>query len=123
VAHSNDMSPILASFEAMEEEGSSTLNLVDLDLDFHHALVDFSGSRFLVQAWLAIAPVIHTVIVVANQRLATRSPASHFNRILDAHRPVVEAIVSGDAEMATGILREQFDVTASMFGEATTEAQ
>lgn len=123
VAQSNDISPILSTYAAMEEEGSSTFRLVDLDLDFHHALVDFSGSRFLVQAWLAIAPVIHTVIVVANQRLATRDPASHYTQILGTHRPVVDAIVSRDAELATSILRQQFEVTASMFEAATTQAE
>jgi DNA-binding GntR family transcriptional regulator len=119
VAQFKFVSPILRAYAAMEAEGSSTFHLVDLDLDFHHALVEFSGSRFLVQSWLAIAPVIHTVIVVANQRLATRDPASDYNQILNQHRPVVNAIVRGEADVATTILRKQFDVTVSMFEAAT----
>lgn len=121
IGGSNAVHPILAAYAAMEAEGSSTFHLVDLDLDFHHALVQFSGSKFLVQSWLAIAPVIHTVVVVANQRLATRDPLTNYSKILDEHRPVVDAIVESDAETATRILRKQFDVTVSMFEAATRE--
>lgn len=106
---------VVAAYDALEAEGASTDGLVDLDIDFHRELVEFSGSRFLVQAWLAIAPVIHTVIAIGNRRLVTRDPESNFQRILATHRPIVDAILVEDAQKAAAVLAEQFGVTQSMY--------
>lgn len=115
IAHGRAPGAVEAALATMEE----TPHLVDADVDFHLAVVEYSGSRFLVQAWLAIAPVIHAVIVVSTARLARRDPGTHRDRILATHRPVVEAIRAGDADAATQILRTQFDVTTSMFEAAS----
>jgi DNA-binding FadR family transcriptional regulator len=88
---------------------------VDLDIEFHRTLVEISASRFLVQAWLALAPGIHTVITVGNRRLAVRDPRFHYERIVASHRPLVDAIAALDAEQATALLGEQFGFTKSMF--------
>jgi len=110
-----DPAPAQAAFAAIEQEGASTPRLVDLDVGFHRSLVELSGSRFLLQAWLALAPVIHTVITIGNRRLAERDPERNFARILATHRPLVAAVAAGDAARATALLVEQFDVTTSMF--------
>ena len=82
----NNSSAVKAAFDAIEKEGSSTPHLVHLDVNFHRALVEFSGSRFLTQAWLAIAPVIQAVITIGNRQLAAQEPASNFERIVESHR-------------------------------------
>jgi len=112
-----DTAPIRAAFEAVREEGASTQRLVDLDIDFHRTLLEFSGSRFLTQAWLALAPVIHTVITIGNRRLVEGDPEQHFTRILSVHTPLVEAIEAYDLRRALRLLAEQFAVTREMFGE------
>jgi DNA-binding GntR family transcriptional regulator len=112
-----DTAPIRAAFEAVREEGASTQRLVDLDIDFHRTLLEFSGSRFLTQAWLALAPVIHTVITIGNRRLVEGDPEQHFARILSVHTPLVEAIEAYDLRAALRLLGEQFAVTREMFGE------
>lgn len=109
--------PVRAAYAAIEAEGAPTPRLVDLDVTFHRALVEFSGSRFLVQAWLAIAPVIHTVITIGNRRLVARDPTSNFERIVAAHRPLVEAIAAYDADRAIAELMKQFGVTQSMYAQ------
>src|SRR5262249_12284768 len=53
-----------AAMRAIAAEGASTERLVELDIDFHRTLVALSGSRFLTQAWLALAPVIKAVITI-----------------------------------------------------------
>jgi DNA-binding GntR family transcriptional regulator len=116
-----DVAPVQEAFAAIEREGASTQRLVDLDIDFHLRLLELSGSRFLTQAWLAIAPVIHTVITIGNRRLAEREPEQNFARIVDAHRPLVAAIARYDARRATALLAKQFDVTTSMFSGRTVE--
>jgi DNA-binding GntR family transcriptional regulator len=110
-----DAAPVQAAFAAIEQEGASTQRLVDLDVGFHRSLVELSGSRFLMQAWLALAPVIHTVITIGNRRLAEREPEQNFARILATHRPLVAAIAAQDATRAVALLIQQFDVTTSMF--------
>ncbi len=110
-----DPRPVQAAFAAIEDEGASTRRLVDLDLAFHRSLVELAGSRFLLQAWLALAPVIHTVITIGNRRLGERDPERNFARILAAHRPLVEAIAAADAPRAVALLATQFEVTTSMF--------
>jgi DNA-binding GntR family transcriptional regulator len=115
IRRGGDVAPVEAAFAAIEREGASTRRLVDLDLSFHRSLVELSGSRFLTQAWLALAPVIHTVITIGNRRLAEREPERNFARIVETHRPLVAAIAAGDAERSTGLLIRQFDVTTSMF--------
>jgi DNA-binding GntR family transcriptional regulator len=117
VAIRADTAPIREAFELVLDEGASTQRLVDLDIDFHRALLDFSGSRFLTQAWLALAPVIHTVITIGNRRMAEADPNENFDRILSVHQPLVEAIERYNARRAVKLLGEQFAVTREMFGE------
>ena len=103
------------AFAAIEAEGGSTSRLVDFDIAFHRALVEFSGSRFLLQAWLALAPSIHTVITIGNRRLATRDPELHYERIVAAHRPLIEAVTDHNTDRAMALLTEQFKLTRSLF--------
>jgi DNA-binding GntR family transcriptional regulator len=106
---------LIAVFEEMKSEGTSNENLVNLDLSFHLALVESSGSRFLVQAWQAIAPVLHTVITLGNRSLAQHDPTWNFERIIDAHQRLVDPIVAGEADRAVEGLAEQFSLTTNMF--------
>jgi GntR family transcriptional regulator of gluconate operon len=118
IAARNDATAVKAAFEAIRSEGSSTPRLVDLDVNFHRALVEFSGSRFLAQAWLAIAPVIQAVITIGNRQLAAQDPASNFARIVDSHRALCEAVLAHKAKAATQMLEDQFRLTSSMFEAA-----
>jgi GntR family transcriptional regulator, gluconate operon transcriptional repressor len=110
-----DVGPVEEAFAAIEREGASTPHLVELDIDFHRALVGLGGSRFLLHAWLAIAPVIQAVITLGNRRLASRDPASNFRRIVESHARVVEAVSARDSDEAARLLAEQFALTTSMF--------
>ncbi|MCW2954138.1 MAG: transcriptional regulator, GntR family [Conexibacter sp.] len=103
------------AFAQIGDPGVATEQLVQVDMDFHRALVELSESRFLVQAWLAIAPVIQAVIAIGNRRLANQEPASHRERIRGSHRLILAALRDADAERAAELLGEQFAITASMF--------
>lgn len=117
-----DVAPMRAALAAIEAEGDSTSRLVDFDIAFHRTLVEFSGSRFLVQAWLALAPSIQTVITIGNRRLAGRDPRFHYERIVASHRPLVEAAAAYDADGAAQLLADQFSITKSMFIADTEDA-
>jgi DNA-binding GntR family transcriptional regulator len=109
------IAPLEAALAELEVEGATTPRLVDVDIGFHRTVLEFSGSRFLVEAWQAIAPVIQTVITVGNRRLTAADPAEHFTRIVGSHRPLLDAIARGAADEACALLRDQFGLTGSLF--------
>ncbi len=65
--------------------------------------------------------MIETVITIGNRRLAAVDPTTHFRRIVASHEPLIEAIGAGRAEEAVAMLSNQFELTASMFGDAQGE--
>lgn len=106
---------VCQALRTMAEEGASTTHLVELDLAFHRGLVELAGSRTLLRSWLAIAPVIATVIMVGNRRLGNREPLSDYARIMAAHTPLADAVRAGDASLARELLARQFAITQSMY--------
>lgn len=107
-----------AALAAMAAEGSSTDRLVELDIAFHRALLEFSGSRSLLQSWSAFAGLLQTVVRVGNRELREQDPRSDFERIMEHHRPLVEAIKARRYREAERLLRGQFEVTSSMISLA-----
>lgn len=122
VERGSEVQPVLDVLAKMEAEGTTTQRLVDLDIDFHRALLDLSGSRFLVQAWLALAPVIHTVVTLGNRELKDRDPASNFERIIESHRAIAEPLATSSADEAVCKLAEQFRFTSLMVNHANVAA-
>ena len=110
-----DVEPVQAALETFRQERASTERLVELDIAFHRALVEFGASRFLLSAWLALAPVLQAVITIGNRRLARRDPASHYRRILAAHEPILDPLARFDAEPVVLMLAEQFELTRAQF--------
>jgi DNA-binding GntR family transcriptional regulator len=110
---------IREAFMAMEREAGVTPHLDELDMEFHRALVEFSGSKSLLRSWNAMAPLLQTVITIGNAELHRADPGSDFRRILGYHRPLVAAIERGDVEQARDQLaRQSFVVARSMFTQA-----
>src|SRR5262249_33438856 len=66
------------------------------------------GSRFLLGAWLALAPVLQAVITIGNRRLAKQDPAMHYPRIMAAHEPILEPLERRDARAGVAILAQPF---------------
>jgi DNA-binding GntR family transcriptional regulator len=110
-----DVEPVRAAFEAFRQESATTERLVELDIAFHRALVEHGGSRFLLSAWLALAPVLQAVITIGNRRLARQDPATHYRRIMAAHEPILEPLERRDPELVVSILAEQFALTRAQF--------
>jgi DNA-binding GntR family transcriptional regulator len=110
-----EVAPVRAAFEAFSQERASTERLVELDLAFHRELVELGGSRFLLTAWLALAPVLQAVITIGNRRLARQDPVSHLRRILAAHEPLLEPLARHEAEPVVAILARQFSLTRGQF--------
>ncbi|HEU4702837.1 MAG TPA: GntR family transcriptional regulator [Conexibacter sp.] len=118
-----DPAEVLACFEAMRAEGTSTPTLVDLDIRFHEALVALSGSRFLKQSWLALAPVLHAVIALGNRELTARDPKQNFERIIGSHEAIVAPLVARDVEGIVAKLTEQFELAGSLLSVGSADGR
>ena len=107
----HDLEDVIAAFAALEAaDGASGEELAELDMVFHRALVAFSGSRALMSAWSALAPVVTTVLVVANRR--TQLSAHQLNQLVrDMHTPLIDGLVAGDADELARLLQRQFENT------------
>jgi hypothetical protein len=77
--------------------------------------VEHGDSRFLLGAWLSLAPVLQAVITIGNRRLARQDPATHYRRIMAAHEPILEPLADRDPVAVTAILAEQFELTRAQF--------
>lgn len=113
---------VLAAHAALEAEtGLSSTRMAEVDLTFHRALLEFSGSRSLLRAWLALAPVITTVIAVANRRVGLSSTELHA-LVRDLHVPIVEAVVARDLKAAKRCLEEHFERLHSSYPDPESPA-
>jgi DNA-binding GntR family transcriptional regulator len=107
----HSLEDVFTAYAAIESaEGASGEDLAELDMIFHRSLMAFSGSRALMSAWGALAPVVTTVLVVANRR--TQLSAHQLNRLVrDMHAPLIEGLLAGDADALGRLLQHQFENT------------
>lgn len=108
LGRSADLGPLEDALVAMAAEGASTPGLVDLDIAFHLALIDASGSRFLRHAWLASASVIRASISISLRQLTERGAASSFILMLDNHRAILDGLQAGDLDQVGETIQDHF---------------
>jgi DNA-binding GntR family transcriptional regulator len=107
----HSLEDVVTAYVALEAaDGASGEELAELDMMFHRALMAFSGSRALMSAWGALAPVVTTVLVVANRR--TQLSALQLNQLVrDMHTPLIDGLMAGDADEIARLLQRQFENT------------
>ncbi len=88
----------LARMEQTEQEGTIA-EQVAADLAFHEAICMASGNRTLVESWRRVSGLARAVITAAGRETAIA------NMSAARHAPIVDAIASGDADLARGVLR------------------
>ncbi len=90
-----DVSTLEAELDAMRKAADSgdAKSQLHHDLGFHRALVEASGNKSLLSAWLALGVEVPTAFGVF---------WTYFDRLelVDFHVPIVEAVRSGDAVAA-----------------------
>jgi DNA-binding GntR family transcriptional regulator len=118
IARNADLDPLEEALAAMQEEGASTPRLVDLDIAFHVALLDVSGSRFISHAWKACASVIHAGMTITNGMLSKQDAKQAFGRIIEKHQKILEGLEARDLDRVIEALHEHFGLTESVFTQA-----
>ncbi len=86
---------IAEAYDRMERFKNGEGDLIGADLDFHMAILEASGNRFLA----ALGGLIHTALE-CSFRLSWRGAAGIQDNRLDQHREVFEAIGEGAPECA-----------------------
>ncbi|MGB4136088.1 MAG: GntR family transcriptional regulator [Microbacterium sp.] len=77
---------------------------VEADLAFHEAMCHASGNQTLADSWRRVSGLARASITAAGRNTARE------NMSAARHQPILDAILSGDAERAKEVLREHNDV-------------
>jgi len=94
----------------LDEPGEAMVNdkaLAELDYSFHREIARIADNEFLTVMMEALSDHIRTFLL--NYVRAYRDPVS----VIDRHRPLLEAIISGDADLARDRARKHIDVCRS----------
>ena len=103
-----------AEFEAMrrEAEKGDLYEETRHDVEFHRLIVEASGNRVLQDVWKSLRIEARTLISV----LATDID---LHRLAELHRPILEALATGDGERAGILIREHIE----FFGRSMLERE
>jgi DNA-binding GntR family transcriptional regulator len=80
--------------------------------EFHATVIYASGNRTLERVWMMLQPFAQTYLTVT---VAGLNPGGHY---VDVHGPILEALLSGDPELAEEALREHGRVNEAMVRNA-----
>ena len=81
-----------------------------LDVAFHARVIQISGNRTLERIWGHLEPLSRTYITLV-------VPGVNRRQIADLHVPILDALRSGDADLADKAYRLHFETAGDMFRE------
>jgi DNA-binding GntR family transcriptional regulator len=99
---SEDLATLDGLIDGMVEAGENEDpdRLTELDARFHEFICERSGHGLLLRTWQGISPLNWTMMTVI--RLKDRN----LRELAERHRPIVDALRSGDSERAVQVIRE-----------------
>lgn len=110
-----NLSPLVDALAALEAEETYSDRMVDLDIAFHVAILNVSGSRFLTHAWQASASVIHAGVTSTNQKLVQAGTDAAYKTIIDLHRAILDGMLARDVDQVLKALQAHFGFSESVF--------
>ncbi len=105
-AAASDLARIKAAFAGMETAGDSVDAFIAADLEFHTAILEASGNRFLL-------PIVHAIRTTLAASLRTTNDRPEENRrvSLPLHAAILEAMQAGQPERAAQAMEQHLDDT------------
>ncbi len=96
-----DAAPLLAAIDEMRAaaRAGDIDGIVSGSYRFHRAIVEASGNQLLLNVWDGLNIETRTTITLM-------APGLDLMEIAESHQPIVEAIASGDVELACRVARE-----------------
>lgn len=118
VAERNDAEDVkklkekVRQMEQAIESGHST-QLFREDAAFHDTLIALSQNGLLSEIWRPVSIQMQRVILIKRER-----PYDSLMEVVEVHRPIVEAIASGDADRAEAAAKKHVSVSAEHFWDS-----
>jgi DNA-binding GntR family transcriptional regulator len=107
----------LARLRGMHHDNSTLAERMSADLAFHEAICECSGNETLLETWRSlIGRITIMVLNVGPQRMSQLQDA-------DAHRPLLEAIASGDEAIIRETFARVFDSGTRVVLEAVSHGE
>lgn len=103
---------ILAALERMEQAEATHGDMLQADIDFHVAILNASGNRFMAQCRDLVATALKFSIQMTNLEKGVRGAD------VEAHRAIAHAIVAGDAQRAVSGSRDLLNEAAALIEQA-----
>ncbi|QWW18712.1 GntR family transcriptional regulator [Schaalia sp. 19OD2882] len=97
-------------------EGTAVTTRLDIDLGFHELLCELSGSQTLVRMWCELKDRMCVAI------LADQSDARLFQMQANFHRPIVDALRSGDPARFDAVIMGHMDDAARTWSLKAVDA-
>jgi DNA-binding GntR family transcriptional regulator len=106
----------LVHLSALHQDDSTLAERMAADLAFHEAICEASGNETLLATWRSLIGRITIMVVnVGAQRMSQLQDA-------DAHRPLLDAIASGDPEVIRATFARVFDSGTRVVLEAVSHS-
>lgn len=99
-----DMALLQREVDLMREAAlaDDTHGVIEHSVKFHRAIMDAAGNRLLLNIWQSLQIETRTTITMLAKGL-------DMVEIAESHQPIVDAVASGDAELAARVAREHQD--------------
>lgn len=119
LAESRDLSGIMAVLDRHAELGgrNDTAMLLELDRDFHGAILDATENPYFNRAMVAIWSVVERAMAGM-----LRTVPDLFDTAWKQHRQIAEALAAGDADLAERLAREHLRDALSGYLDANPDS-
>jgi DNA-binding GntR family transcriptional regulator len=99
-----DVSLLQAATNAMRDAAKrgDIVAIANHSVEFHRTVMEAAGNQLLTNIWLSLHIETRTTITLLAEGL-------NLMDIAESHQPIVDAIISGDAENAARVAREHQD--------------
>lgn len=109
----DELEDVVAKMEAAAKI-ADVRNMAAHDVEFHRIIIDATGNGVLIETWNSMMIEARTFVTAKNLLEFT----SEFKSIPDAHRPIIEALKSGDPERCGQAMREHVEAFKAIMKEA-----
>lgn len=99
------LSALEAALDAFEQASDKPSAAVTADFDFHRSIAVAANNRLYLDLLQSLGPTMISMPQTRLMQAGQEAQGAHYNRVLDEHRTVYEAIARQDAQGAAAAMR------------------
>ncbi|WP_191090163.1 GntR family transcriptional regulator [Histidinibacterium aquaticum] len=108
----DELSAVVGKMEAAAK-AEDPREMAAHDVEFHRIIMDATGNGVLIETWNSLMIEARTFVTAKNLLASTME----FQSIPAAHRPIIEALQSGDATRCGKVMREHVEAFEAVMKE------